>query len=282
MCIINCKRNAIQCELIALLIMCFKIYETINSILIPVMTEKTETRFQLSSPPAMEVILGVEVEDDNQFSYKKLEITEHSFKSRFPTQAKLSEISGTFDTEKEELQQSHFRNIGYEYKSDEEASNFRINGFTYNKLGNYPGGEKFLQSALEVWNVYAQKREKFKVKKLGLRYINVITVENFTYNYEDFFNFFLHTPDHKKIQNILYRYSTSFEEQNCDVTVNFLLDSVRSNLEAKFIFDIDVIKKDVPATLTKEYIEKYFKEMRLCKNEIFFSTLKNNVLEGYR
>ncbi len=248
------------------------------------MTANRQEFLNLSRPPAMEVVFGVSVESDSNFDLKKLTVSDDQFRKRFPIKKEIHELAGTFNPEKEEITHIH-NQLGYEYKAknEEEITQFEHEIFTYNKVGDYPGGDEFLKNLLFAWKFYSNIRDEFKITGIALRYINVITIPNFNYNYQDYFHTYLVTPD--KIENVercKYGYLKEFKAEKCFSVVNFNLDTVKNNAEAKFILDIDIRKKDVPPSLTEENIRSYFEEMRYCKNLIFFETLKKEVLEQYK
>ena len=236
----------------------------------------------LKNPPAMEVVFGVSIEDDSNFDIQKLNISGENFRNTFPTQEDIKEI--IIDANDKNSHVST-KNLGYAYKTsdNEELTQFRSNGFTYSKLGNYAGGDDFLKNVLSTWSTYRDSRDKFKISNIGLRYINVITVDNFNYNYKEFFKVFLETTDEiGKIEKHRYKYTKDFVEQKCTSVVNFYLDTIKSDGEAKFILDIDIIKKDIISPLSNKDLEEHFKDMRYCKNVIFFSTLEKEILEQYK
>ncbi|MBX2834581.1 MAG: TIGR04255 family protein [Micavibrio sp.] len=246
---------------------------------------KNEKKFpNLSKPPAMEVVLGLSIRNDDSFDVGNLLVKESAFVEHFPVHDDWYELTNTVNTEDAS---SHTTKIhkGFVYKSkdSEEITQFGSDVLTYNKVGNYSGGDVFFDGFSASWSAYQSCRKEFKVTKLGLRYINVITVPDFNYNYSDYFNAFIHTPENVKRQKkCFYKYLTMLDGGKYAANVIFMLDSVKENREAKFILDIDIVKKDMPASPSIEQIKDFFEEMRYHKNDIFFSTLKDELLEQYK
>jgi uncharacterized protein (TIGR04255 family) len=66
---------------------------------------------------------------------------------------------------------------GHHFLSEDESSiaQFRVDGFTFNRLRPYPGGDVVLAEALRLWAIYVRIAAPVAVSRAALRYINHIT-----------------------------------------------------------------------------------------------------------
>jgi uncharacterized protein (TIGR04255 family) len=238
----------------------------------------------LAVPPAMEAIFEVTIKDTHGDDVSKLLINNDDFKKRFPIQEDMYSFESIFDASGVEAPSSSSKKFGYTYKAadNKELTQFRNNGFSYNKLGDYPGGDQFIESALYAWKLYAASGIKIEPSRLGLRYINVISVPGYSGNPQEYFNVFLHHTDKiGKIEKYQYRYAIDFTDCGCSGIVNFQPAGAVEASEAKFILDIDIIKQN-PIISSHDEFKDHFTTMRNCKNKIFFNTLTEKLLGKYR
>jgi uncharacterized protein (TIGR04255 family) len=63
---------------------------------------------------------------------------------------------------------------GQRFKSEDgtEIVQFRIDGFTYNRLKPYPGWDAFFPQALDLWRLYVATTAPEAVTRMAVRYIN--------------------------------------------------------------------------------------------------------------
>ncbi|MAF97005.1 MAG: hypothetical protein CMH26_00050 [Micavibrio sp.] len=241
----------------------------------------TQENLNLKTPPAMEVVLEVLIANEENIDTEKLKITDENFTKQFSNQNDIYMFEAKIGDCEAPSSKSSL--IGYTYENEEELTQYRRNGFSYNKLGNYPGWDTFVSRAAEVYKNYPYNDKK--IRRLGLRYINVIEVENYNGVPKDYFNIFLSSEEKASISNIkdfMIKFSEENKKEGIRKNVNFHLSDLNQDFKAKFILDIDVLKTDVDTIENEEELLEIFGKMRDTKNESFFSYLKENVLKHYR
>lgn len=244
--------------------------------------ENSNNFIRLSNPPAMEVIFEVSTEENEDITSDALKITNEDLIKRFPNIESIEELTSQIGAT--DIATTR-RPIGTRYKSKDnsETLNFSVKGYNYSKIGNYPGGDMFWDNIANTYKEYLNLKKNVQVSKLGLRCINVITIPNFNGNYDEFFNIYLNTPEElNPIRKSLLSYQKDFNQLECFSMVKFYMDHVKENNEAKFILDIDTIKENVSSSMNIEQLHECFEEMRECKNIVFFSSLKKEVVEQYK
>lgn len=234
----------------------------------------------LKRPPAMETVFEILFSDENETDAKSLCIENNNMKNRFPSRNDLFLFEAKLGDQNNTSSKSSL--IGYSYENSEELTQFRTDGFSYNKLGNYPGWDDFIKNAVDIYDFYPSKSRS--IKRLGLRYINVIEIEKYDGVPKNYFNVFLETEGNASLsdaENFSLKYTSRDDRQNCQINVSFQLSDISKLSVAKFILDIDVLKTGVDRPQSSKDLVDIFGAMRDSKNKIFFSFLKEKVLEQY-
>jgi uncharacterized protein (TIGR04255 family) len=241
----------------------------------------------LKNPPAVEAVCDIAVCDDGLVPYSKFLLDTPSLKKQLPVREQMNLFQGAFQIGGA-LSHTQNRPVGFMYKSQDgkELAQFRVNGFSYNKLAPYKGWSNFLNSALEWWEVYRAANPDLKIMRLGLRFVNVINVPSKN-KFSTFFKVGLKDPskgDLGDINELGYRYISKFENLGCasQVQFGFSGNAGLSSEHMSYVFDIDVYKEDVGQAVDAKTIRLHFAKMREAKNKIFFSTLTEKALEMFR
>lgn len=77
---------------------------------------------------------------------------------------------------------------GYFFRSDDgkNIAQFRIDGFTFNRLKPYTSLDDILPLAMEMWRVYCDTAQPEVVTRLALRYINYIPLPPSLRNFNEY------------------------------------------------------------------------------------------------
>ena len=62
--------------------------------------------------------------------------------------------------------------VGWVYRADAAVAQFRVDGFTFNKLEPYTTWENVFGEAARLWQIYAQTAQPLEIARLAVRYIN--------------------------------------------------------------------------------------------------------------
>ncbi|GAB3910109.1 TIGR04255 family protein [Mucilaginibacter boryungensis] len=170
------------------------------------------------------------------------------------------------------------------YISLDKKQNFKVTkeNFNYNWNGSYPGWEVFIAEVRRVWDIYFEKIlfDKIAITGVSIRFINKIVVDFPISTPADVFNVSINIAEGVKmpeVENYLVRYTISYDNQSKAI-VTQALESNDSKI-FPFIFDIDVILNQ---NIALDGIWENFDILRSLKNEIFFSSVKDSVLEMYK
>jgi uncharacterized protein (TIGR04255 family) len=247
------------------------------------MTKKS--KFQtLKNPPAIEAVLDITVGEMANFDVSKLAAKDKAFKKRFPKTDNIQLFEGMFAAGAQGHVSYRNQPLGFSYKSDDEKAlcQFRVNGFSYNRLQPYPGWDEFIKVGIENWKIYQALRKKLEIKRIGLRFINMIAIPDLADDLSKHFNLVLSTPSKiGPVKQVKYQYIKHFHDIECIGIVNFAqVDNTAKG--GNFILDIDIIKETPANPIAEDSILKYLKDMREAKNTIFFETLTPQTLKAYK
>jgi len=172
---------------------------------------------------------------------------------------------------------------GYMYRSDDqkEVIQTRMDGFAYNLLQPYTHWDAFLDAAMHYWSIFKRARPSAEAKKLGLRYINVLTFP--AEMLEHAFDVGLAFPpnaDFGEIQALQYQYVTAMGD-NISATVNL---ARQQDVESSpsYILDIDVTRPMSDSDVSDDLLRSHLTALRNAKNKLFFGTVSANLLDRYK
>lgn len=240
----------------------------------------------LKNPPIVEAVIDIQMEEEG-LPIEKLQNTTKAFNKRFLIKNEITILKNHF--EKGRFSKTHHGVHGIIHKNanNKELTQFRLDGFSYNSLNDYPGWDRFFESAMFAWKEYVKKRKTRKILRLGLRFINLIKIpksDELSLFFKTGLNLPLHDTTIGNIKLFQYRYFSEFPESNCNSIVNFIQQPISTTDDKKnFILDIDVAMKELPDELDNDAIlAEHFKKMRSIKNPIFQAHLTDKLIETYK
>lgn len=246
------------------------------------MTQDSTSLQTLKNPPVIEAVIEIQLQEEQGLSIDGLAASTEEFTKRF---SKKDDINFLKNHIKDDAVSSEHGISGIIYKNsnNKELTQFRLDGFSYNNLEDYPGWESFFDSAMFAWSEYIKQRPNVDILRLGLRFINLIKIPK-SDDVNLFFRARLNLPsDDKvigKVASSQYRYFSDFPESNCSSIVNFIEQPVSTGDDKKsFILDIDVVMQ---SNVDKESLIKCFQDMRAIKNSIFKAHLTEKLIGDYK
>jgi uncharacterized protein (TIGR04255 family) len=172
---------------------------------------------------------------------------------------------------------------GYFFKTHDQKTiaQFRIDGFTFNRLRPYTSWEEIFPQAMELWRLYANVCKPEAIMRVAVRYINQIAMRGGAD-----LEIYLKTapiipqelPQH--IRGFLTR--ITIYDPNKDIAANVIqaLQESKPGSELAVILDIDAYKER-EFSADDPNINQTFEQLRAFKNLIFFTHLTENTLRGF-
>lgn len=232
-------------------------------------------------------------------TYKNAPITEAliDIRTLLPKETNISVLEGLGETIKEKYPSKEIREYiqtgfnlkegaltematqkgvdGIFYRSvpeDNKIVQFRMNGFTFNKLKPYENWERFQKEGRDLWDLYYRIAKPIRITRIALRYINRIELPG---NCKDLSEYLKNIPVlSKEIEQGFSHFFIRFVIPDKDLNATAVLTET---LAQRFptdkdiipiVYDIDVYKKvSYEENIEDMWID--FDDLRKLKNTIF-------------
>jgi len=207
-----------------------------------------------------------------------------AIREMYPKKRSQHEIKAQLRVEKDKPVSSAFDRelLGYHYLSRDERSiaQFRRNGFTYNRLSPYPGGDAVLDDALKLWAVYVEIAAPNCVSRLALRYINHLTLP--TGEQAGKYLFMPPTPPEGTghlIEAFLNRVRSHDPETGLKVTTSVASAPAKPGTKGSgLIVDIDAYRL-ADIGVAGDELRPVLESLRSLKNRAFFGSITDATVE---
>ena len=220
--------------------------------------------------PITEALWEVNVEPSVS-NIKEINFEQINVQKQFP----LMEEKFFFDKKNVFRSDSNKYVDGYLYKSEDKSEiiQYRLDGYTFNKLKPYSKWEVLFPVFEKYWQKYKDFVKPKKIKKIAVRYINVIPIIEEYKKLEDYFVNPIGLPEtlcNKDILHLFSKYVIKLE----DAFNAIVIKNISNN---SLILDIEVFK-ELNIDLNKDYnFINDFEKMRVFKNNIFEESLTNKI-----
>ncbi|MGH7824984.1 MAG: TIGR04255 family protein [Candidatus Binatia bacterium] len=238
----------------------------------------------LRNAPITEAIIDFRVKASSDINSNKFAALKPRLAAQFPSMEEQRQLSATIELDRNqgEISTRQRHGIqGYRFKTTDgrTIAQFRVDGFTFNRLPPYTRWEELFPQAMELWRVYCDTARPVTVTRLALRYINRINLTSKA----DFDSYLRAGPVvPPEVPQTLTGFLTRVTITNSQSNV---LAHVAQALEAGtqrpgIILDIDAFKGGQFAS-NDPIIETIFGQLREFKNLIFFNYLTEETLRGF-
>ncbi len=242
------------------------------------------------NPPITEAIIDIKTILPENRSLADLEMLYEKVKDHFPEKTAKGFFNGKMkfpDKENPDFDPVYSESgiIGYLFKSEDGSKvvQFRMNGFTFNKLRPYQNWDIFSEQGRELWNLYLEASKPSQINQVGLRYINHIKLP---LPFNDFNEYILTNPKiapglPQGIFNFFIRLEIPNPEIRCNAVIIQTIESSYQKDTLPLIFDIDVFKEE-DYTDNPEKIWEDLKELKKFENNIFFKSITGKTKELFK
>jgi len=233
----------------------------------PVMEALVDLRTSVAQPPEVFQALATELKD--QFPKTNLSQT-------FTTQLNVKE--GKIIPQQGEV---GFRGVQLHSSDDTLAVQFRVDGFTFNNINHYVGGDSLLEQSLSLWNRFAERVHPGSVNRVALRYINRLELP--FRDGDDFTRFLIAPPDlppgsPQSISEFLSRIVAHEDDRRGHTVITQRLTHEQGR--AVVILDIDAVRMG-EFSVDLQSLRPVLEELRALKNRVFFSLITEETATLY-
>jgi uncharacterized protein (TIGR04255 family) len=172
---------------------------------------------------------------------------------------------------------------GYVFRSADNlsAAQFRLDGFTYNRLAPYTSWDQLMPEALALWDTYVETTRPEAVTRVAVRYVNRLRIPaagGLSKYLVVLPPRFPGTPQH--LAAYLMRVSSHDPESAYHANITHALEPKPGTAEASVILDIDVYTVS-DLDLESRTLAPILETMRTIKNEVFFGTITEEMARQY-
>lgn len=239
----------------------------------------------LSNAPITEAIIDFRVKIPSGFDTEKLLSVTDDLSTSYPKSEPRKIITGSFGIEKGKpfVQPPKDEGIqGYFFKSEDEKNiaQFRVDGFTFNRLQPYLNWETVLSEAKNLWKLYLSKAEPEVITRIAVRYINRLELRLPINDFSEYITAPPTVPD--SLPQEVSQFLTKVVIHEGDITANIIqtLDKSPKPDHIRIILDIDVFIFN-ELGIRMEDIWTDFEKLHKMKNRIFFESITEKTARLY-
>ena len=171
--------------------------------------------------------------------------------------------------------------LGYRYQTPTEIAQFRINGFTFSKIAPYTTWGEVSAEAFRLWKVYIDAAKPKHISRVAVRYINQMQLPAV----KDLGEYLtapprLPEPVSQEIRDYLSRVNVCDDKRNASAVIVQALEPQIDPKTISLLLDIDAFREvnEEPAV---PGLISVFEQLRTLKNEIFFASITEKIVEKY-
>jgi len=245
------------------------------------------TARHLKNAPITEALIDFRVKARSDLRAEDFAAVKDRLSNRLPKVEEMRGLQATIQVLKGQGHPPLVQDLGlqgYFFKSQDEKviSQFRIDGFTFNRLRPYTSWEDIFPQAMELWRLYLEVAKPLAVPRLAVRYINHIPLPPGAEKFENYLRAAPVIPSElpQYVSSFLTRVTVHNPEDAIAAHVTQALQPTSDAQRLTVILDIDAYKEgefspDDPA------IERTFNQLRAFKNLIFFNSVTEETLRQF-
>jgi uncharacterized protein (TIGR04255 family) len=174
------------------------------------------------------------------------------------------------------------RGFFFESADGREIAQFRVDGFTYNRLPPYEGGERLIERALELWEIYVRVADPDTVTRVALRYINHIRLPR-QGDFGDYLTAPPSVPDaiDGALESFLGRITIrGNKSERHQIILTQSAEPGPDRAHVNLLIDVDASERTAGALGTaREDVLPALMTLRQLKNDAFFGAVTDKTLE---
>ena len=133
------------------------------------------------NPPITEALIDIRADLPSDITLSELEKLQEAIKSHYPKKRLRHRFEGVIEFKEQEAPRAESKDLGpdgyFFWSADEnQAVQFRLDGFTFNRLRPYKNWDAMRSEAKPLWELYLANARPLHVTRLALRYINSIDI----------------------------------------------------------------------------------------------------------
>lgn len=178
----------------------------------------------------------------------------------------------------------HHGIIGFRFSTNDglDVAQFRLDGFTCNRLKPYTSWEQIFPTVRELWGRYVSVARPSIVTRLALRYINRIELPAEFDGYDEFMTAPPPIPDAlpDRVIKFFTRVTIRDEEHKLDAHITQALETHQTSNKRNLLLDIDAFRdfSENGLAVDSDEIRITFDLLHSFKNRIFFKSCTDQTI----
>lgn len=233
--------------------------------------------------PIIEAIFDIRVGSLINCNVEQLELIHDVLKDKYPQKRKSINFSGKIELkeDKQFINDINSNILGYVFSNNENNKivQFRLDGFTFNIIGQYSDWTEFSSEAFNLFEIYQSNFIPNSIIRIALRYLNRIELPLPFKDFNEYITNMPPIPDclPQAFNHFFMQINVPCNTPNSNVILTETIEPINQN-KLPFILDIDVFKNE-QIGLSIESLKVDFEEIRNIKNSIFENTITDKLRE---
>jgi uncharacterized protein (TIGR04255 family) len=241
----------------------------------------------LANAPITEALIDFRVKARTVFRPEEFADLRTRLSERFPHMEEQRGLQATFGMIKGQGQPTVVQDLGlqgYFFKTRDQKTiaQFRVDGFTFNRLQPYTSWDDLFPQAMELWRLYYSISIPDMITRLAVRYINRIVLPPGAGAFETYLRTAPVIPPElpQYVSSFLTRVTIHDPAVDIAAHISQALETTIPGHQLSIILDIDAYKQRQFST-DDPTIEQTLNQLRLFKNIIFFNSLTDETLRHF-
>jgi uncharacterized protein (TIGR04255 family) len=232
----------------------------------------------LARAPITEALFDFRATLPKQFDPEKLKAATGRLADRFPNAEEQRVLARGVDGARQSPASETSPNLqGYFFKAADglTITQFRVDGFTLNRLSPYTGWNELLPHALDLWGLYLEITKPESVPRIGVRYLNRLTLPTDASRLSEYISDVPRIPlgAPETMRRFVIQTESRDAKASLSAIVTQALDQPLRTDVVNVFLDIDVYCEGEYVGWDVEQMSKAFFSLRRVKNDIFFGRI---------
>jgi uncharacterized protein (TIGR04255 family) len=231
-----------------------------------------------SKAPIEEAIFDIKIDPALAIVGKDIEFIHSNISDFYPVKEFLKTFQTSFKVKEgvPQLSMTEDKGLGFRFWNEKrkQVCTFSLDGFGFSRLRPYDEWEPNFHEAMRLWKIYKDNFRPVYVKRVAVRFINVLEIPFTKFELNDYF-FNPPEPPKELPQNIvefLSRLMIKYEEHLHAITTLALQPPQKDGFTS-ILFDIDVFSDVRFRSDEDALLSNIFERLHGIKNDIFEKSL---------
>lgn len=238
----------------------------------------------LITAPIHEAIFDIRVKARSEFQVEEFEKLKDSLSENFPFSQERYGKNITWEIKSPDVDSPKVEDLGLQglfFRSEDEKTlaQFRIDGFTLNKLNPYSSWEELFPIMMELWETYTSIAEPDLVTRIATRFINRIPIAEDGLDFDDYLLAAPNVPPDlpQTLSAFVSKVTIDDVDNSISAHVSQSFEANPSGVGIIILLDIDAFQF-VDLNPKDEKLGESFSLLHKFKNDIFFNYLTEKTL----